>query len=408
MAKKKAVEEKKVVEVESPFNPLSDAFQAAAEKKDEVKVAAVAEKPLIAEDLKKIPVKVLSPEELAAAAKEIEENKKAAQVLGGSLTQLTKGMEDIFSIPGWEDLSRLKDAVNSYRKQIEDLKSLAVKGGKDFQKQVEVALLFLRTNTAAATEANIRDLMKQTAEQGRGNLCYTESFPFKQGSKRDFGPNAVVFKDIALVPLSEQLDEKGRQNKTNHGLYTALRKLITRYYSDYEKEQEERMKAVLSEKALDNLEPLLNFKINLADKVGVYRIKFPEKRDNGKVSRAGAAIFAVGFKGTGNNPYLTVEVRDGAGSLSDFAEMKGFWFDFGFLFAKELPERMSEKQRENAERFIRVFRAATFELRKAYYDAKNNKPKPEKVAKKKTVAVVDGKKATKKTKLVACSADVGH
>lgn len=380
---KKMVAEEKAVEgvVEIPFTTLGEAFIKAAvekkEKQDKMKAVEKEESFLTAEQVESIEVKILSPEELAKEAAEAEERKSGAQALGKKLTQLISYLEQIYSVPNWEFSPKLKEAVSSYEKQIGSLQS---QGDEEFRAQVQVALLFARIHTVPATKENVYELMNQVAEQGRGNLCRAESFLLKDNGKRDYGPNAVVFKEQVLVPPNGSLDENGRQNKTNHGLYSALRRKIERYYSEYQKEQEEKMALILSSNASDNLKPLLDRKVKLAEKVGVYRINFPEKRENGKLFRAGAALIEVGFRGTGEKPFLAIEAKEGGGSLADFNEMKGFWVPFGLIFERDLPEKITGKRRENTERVIRVFRAATFELRKAYYD-KNNKSKKAKKAK---------------------------
>lgn len=369
--KKEGVEKVKEVGIEVPATAMADAIiKAAVEKQKASVVKATAEKKksfLTAEQVENIVVKILTPEELAAAAAEAGERRDAAQALGKKLAKLLEALEQIYIVEGWEFVPKFKENVIFHEKQIENLQS---EGDNAFQEQVRVALLFARIHNVVATEDNIRDFMNQIA-QGRGNLCRAESFPKKENGKRDYGSNAVVFKENVLVPVG--LDKDGRQNKTSHGLFTALRRLIERYYSEYEKEQKDKMNTILSQKASDNLEPLLDRKVNPTNKVGTYRINFPERRDNGKLFRAGMALFEVGFKGAGENPFLTIEVKDGGGSLADFSEIKGFWMDFSLLFAKELPEKITGKRRENTERVIRVFRAATYNLRKAFYEKKVKK-----------------------------------
>lgn len=369
--KKEGVEKVEEVGIEVPATAMADAIiKAAVEKQKAAVIKATAEKKksfLTAEQVESIEVKIFSPEELAAAAAEAGERRDAAQALGKKLAKLLEALEQIYTVEGWEFVPKFKERVVFYEKQIENLQS---QGDNAFQEQVRVALLFARIHNVAATEDSIRDFMNQIA-QGRGNLCRAESFPKKENGKRDYGSNAVVFKENVLVPIG--LDKDGRQNKTSHGLFTALRRLIERYYSEYEKEQKDKMNTILSQKASDNLEPLLDRKVSPTNKVGTYRINFPERRDNGKLFRAGAAIFGIGFKGTGENPFLAIEIKEGGGSLADFNEIKGFWMDYSLLFAKELPEKITGKRRENMERVIRVFRAATYDLRKAFYEKKVKK-----------------------------------
>lgn len=389
---KKGKEEKR--EADMPDTSMADAFKAAiivdaviekVGKQVVIKTAApkTAENFMTAEQVENIEVKILSAEELAAAAAEAKERQNAAQALGGKLSQLITALEQIYSVQSWEFNPKLKEAAISYEKQILNLQS---QGDKDFQEQIKVALLFSRIHTTAAKEENIRDLMNQVAKQGRGNLCSVDLFPRKENNKRDYGSNAVVFKDIVLVPANGSLGKDGRQTKTDHGLFTALRWLIERYYSEYQKEQEEKIAFILSnKKASENLEPILDREVDPTDKVGTYRIHFPEQNKDGKLFRAGAAIFEVGFRRIGENPFLAVEIKDGGGSFADFKEMRGFFIPFNLLFAKELPEKMTGKRRENAERFIRVFRAATYSLRKAFYEAGKTAEKAKKENKKRKI-----------------------
>ncbi|MBI4993674.1 hypothetical protein HZC33_01820 [Candidatus Wolfebacteria bacterium] len=280
----------------------------------------------------------LTPEELSAKAETDKVLREAAQQMAVQMDAMEDSLNKImaeaekFGLDLGEPGSQLGKKAEEIQMGIDDLlkkaqRALSKEDFEAFKSRVEFSRFLNSVKKTPLESGAIIAQLGIIAKIGRGKPVRVEDARDNSGK---FPEGALVFKEIALLPISSGMPGANGQSKADYVLFNAMRNIIKAFF-EAERKEEGRLMTKMSDPQIANG----NLSFFLKRVPGKYLVMFEGKHD------AGTAIVELGFRNgkKENEPQIVVYIVDGAGAFKALRQMEGVYIPFYSLWIKSREER---------------------------------------------------------------------